>query len=88
MFKNTAIFLAERACPSISYRIKKEILDEDISKPNMQLLQTNILNEDEILRVFSLKKVDGWLGGWCQVYTIFVCLHIQILGKIIKTKRC
>lgn len=43
MFKNTALYVAERACPSISYRIRKEIFHEDISKPDMQLLQTRIL---------------------------------------------
>ncbi len=63
MFKNTAVFIAEMACPSISYRIKKELLGEDISNPNMQSLQSKILSEEEILRIFSLKKEDGWLGG-------------------------
>lgn len=64
MFENTALNIAERACPSISYRIRKEILNEDTSKASMQSLQAMILNEEEILRVFSLKKEDGWLGGW------------------------
>lgn len=64
MFNNTAIQIAERACPSISYRIRKEILAEDISTPNMQLLQAKILEEEEISRIMSLKKEDGWLGGW------------------------
>lgn len=63
MFKDTALYVAERSCPSISYRIRKEILDQDMNNPNMQLLQSNILKEEEILRIFSLKKEDGWLGG-------------------------
>lgn len=64
MLNNTALLVAERACPSISYRIRKEILHEDIFKPDMQLLQTKILNEEEIMRVFTLKNDEGWLGGW------------------------
>lgn len=64
MFENTASIIAERACPSISYRIRKEILNEDISNASMKSLQAMILNEAEILRIFSLRKEDGWLGGW------------------------
>lgn len=63
MNKQTALYISERACPSISYRIRKEIFHEDITKPDMQALQSKILNESEILRIFSLKKQDGWLGG-------------------------
>lgn len=59
----TALSISGRACPSISYRIKKEIFHEAASNPDMQVLQSEILNEDEILRIFSLKKEDGWLGG-------------------------
>ncbi len=63
MNKQTALHISERACPSISYRIRKEIFHEDITKPDMQALQSKILNESCILRIFSLKKQDGWLGG-------------------------
>ena len=63
MLNDTALYLAKRAGPSISYRIRKEILHEDVSKSNMQLLQEEILKEDEIVRICSLKKEDGWLGG-------------------------
>lgn len=63
MNRQTALYIAERACPSISYRIRKEIFHEDISNPDMRALQAKILNEKEIMRIFSLKKEDGWLGG-------------------------
>jgi hypothetical protein len=63
MKNQTALYISERACPSITYRIKKELFLEDITKPDMQALQSKILNESEILRIFSLKKDDGWLGG-------------------------
>lgn len=63
MNKQTALHISKRACPSISYRIRKEIFHEDIRKPEMQALQSKILDDPEILRIFSLKKEDGWLGG-------------------------
>ncbi len=63
MLNDTALYLAKTAGPSISYRICKEILNEDVSKPNMQLLQEKILKEEEVIRICSLKKEDGWLGG-------------------------
>ena len=47
MNKQTAFFISDRACPFISYRVKKEIFHEDISSPDMQLLQVKILNEKE-----------------------------------------
>jgi hypothetical protein len=59
----TAVFISNRACPSIAYRIKKEILNVDISKPEMQTLQHKIQNEAKITRIFSLRNTDGWLGG-------------------------
>ena len=63
MNKQTAFLISDRACPSISYRIKKEIFHENIADSDMQLLQSRILNEKEVLRIFSLRKEDGWLGG-------------------------
>lgn len=63
MNQQMALNVSKRACPSISYRIRKEVFHEDISKTDMQALQSKILNEEEILRIFSLKKEDGWLGG-------------------------
>ncbi len=63
MYQETASKLAQRACPSIAYRIRKEILREDISSPGMMALQEEILREPEIVRLFALQKEDGWLGG-------------------------
>lgn len=59
-----ALSISEKACPSISYRIRKEIFHEDVLNPNMKMLQSKILEEDEIKRIFSLVKEDGWLGGY------------------------
>jgi len=63
MNQAAVLYLLSNACPSIKYRIKKEILHEDISTPDMKKLQTQILDEEKIKYLFSLKKSDGWLGG-------------------------
>lgn len=61
--KQIALSLAQRACPSIAYRIHRDILLEDCSSPKLQELQEKLLQEAEILRILSLKREDGWLGG-------------------------
>lgn len=63
MFQDTAIYLSKQACPSIAYRIRKDIWLEDPANPEMIALQEEILNEKEIIRIFSLQQEDGWLGG-------------------------
>jgi hypothetical protein len=63
MFQDTAMYLSKTACPSIAWRIRKEILQEDCASPEMRELQRRILEEPEVKRILSLKKEDGWLGG-------------------------
>ncbi len=63
MDKQTALLLADHACPSIAYRIKKEIFKEDCTNPTMLELQHQITRLKEVERIFALKKDDGWLGG-------------------------
>lgn len=56
----TLEFLLENACPSIKYRIKKEILN-DICKPEEEKLQDEIL-EDKLIQEFIAKQnFDGWI---------------------------
>ncbi len=55
--------LIQSACPSIAYRIKKEILNEDVNSPDMMALQESILRDPEVTRILSLQGEDGWLGG-------------------------
>ena len=55
--------LVKRACPSIAYRIRREIWGEDVQSPQMLALQEAILADQEVLQILSLKKEDGWLGG-------------------------
>jgi len=64
MDQETALYLADHACPSIAYRVRKEILYEDISAPEMKALQEIILCEPEVKRILFLQKEDGWLGGF------------------------
>ncbi len=63
MFQETALYLAKNACPSIAWRIRKEIFLEDGASPEMRDLQKRILEEPEVKRILSLQKEDGWLGG-------------------------
>lgn len=63
MDHKTALHLAKTACPSIAYRIRKEIFHEDTSSPEMKALQDKILSDPEVVRIFALQKEDGWLGG-------------------------
>jgi len=60
---NVSNQLAKTACPSIRYRIKKELLGEDITSPEMKGLQEAILQDPEVRRILALQKEDGWLGG-------------------------
>ncbi|SHI80319.1 hypothetical protein [Lutispora thermophila] len=53
-------FLLDNACPSIRYRVKREILDE-ISPQEEEKLQSQIL-EDKLLREFiERQNSDGWI---------------------------
>ena len=56
-------FLLDHACPSIIYRLRKEILGESKYNHRMVKLQNQILNDPEVKRILSLQKEDGWLGG-------------------------
>lgn len=64
MDKEIALELIKRSCPSIAYRIRKEIFHEDTASPEMKALQGKILAEKEVVRILALKKEDGWLGGY------------------------
>ncbi len=55
--------LVQNACPSIAYRIKREILKEDIHSPDMMALQEAILRDPQVMRILALAQEDGWLGG-------------------------
>ena len=54
--------LLEFACPSIKYRIRKELLHQSISHPEMTALQAQIAQDDAVLKVLSWQQSDGWLA--------------------------
>jgi hypothetical protein len=54
--------LLDRSCPSIQYRIRKELLGETGSSMLMQSLQEDLLQDEQVKKVFSWQQPDGWLG--------------------------
>jgi len=55
-------FLLEQACPSIQYRLRREILGENPFAAHMQELQARVLLDPEVQRVAASQQPDGWLG--------------------------
>jgi hypothetical protein len=56
----TLEFLLDNACPSIKYRIKKEVLDE-INLCEERELQSRILEDRVIQQFLKNQNVDGWI---------------------------
>ncbi len=55
--------LTEEACPSIRYRVRRDILGESIYSQEMMALQGRIMEDEKVKEVLSWQKNDGWLGG-------------------------
>lgn len=56
--------LQTRACPSIQYRIHREILNESTKSLIMKKLQNKILQDEKVQEIMALRREDGWIGGW------------------------
>jgi hypothetical protein len=56
-------FLLKNANPSIKYRVKKEVLNEDISVEEKKELQAQIMEESNIQLIIHCQKENGWLGN-------------------------
>ena len=54
--------LLERACPSIRYRIRSEVLGQPESSQMMVGLQAEILRDPLVVQVLHWRQADGWLG--------------------------
>jgi hypothetical protein len=54
--------LLKFACPSIQYRVRKEILHQSISLSEMSILQAQILEDESVKEVLSWQQPDGWLA--------------------------
>ncbi len=60
--KSALTELLERACPSIQYRLRWEVLGEPRSVPHLCDLHDQILNDALVQEVFSWQQPDGWLA--------------------------
>jgi hypothetical protein len=54
--------LLERACSSIRYRLRWEVLGEPRSAPHLRDVYNQILNDAAVKEVFSWQQPDGWLA--------------------------
>lgn len=54
--------LCETACPSIRYRIHKEILGASKNSSHMIQLQQEILGDEKVQEIMAWEKEGGWLG--------------------------
>jgi hypothetical protein len=55
--------LINRACPSIQYRLRWEVLGEPRSASRLRNLQRQILDDAAVQEVFSWQQPDGWLAS-------------------------
>jgi hypothetical protein len=54
--------LLNRACPSIQYRLRWEVLGQPRPTPQLRDLHEQILNDAAVQEVFSWQQPDGWLA--------------------------
>ena len=62
MFTKAIDFLLENACVSIRYNIHRDFLKTPITDTEMQLMQSEILNQINVINLIATKNEDGWLG--------------------------
>lgn len=62
-FHKSISFLLENANPSIQYRVKTEILNQELSHDEKDQLQARILEEPIIQSIIACQKENGWLGN-------------------------
>ena len=56
--KNGIGFLLENACPSIKYRVHKEILNKPIDSSEMKYLQEQILQDEVVKSIFDRQHTN------------------------------
>lgn len=61
-FENAIDELLTRACPSIQYRVRAEILKQPRGSAGMRQLQALILQDPAVRAVIGWRRADGWLG--------------------------
>ncbi len=60
--ENALEFLLTHASANIRYRVKRDILGEDISSGEMEELQEEILALPRVRKIFSAQREDGFFG--------------------------
>jgi hypothetical protein len=55
--------LLAKACPSIQYRLRLEVLGQPPSDDEMIRLQESILRDEQVRAVMSWQQPDGWLAS-------------------------
>lgn len=66
--KETTQELLERACPSIQYRLRFEVLNQPRTGSQMLALQDKIRDDQAVKEVFKRYQPDSWLGRDFQGY--------------------
>ena len=56
-------FLLQNANPSIRYRVRSEVLNEEVSAKEKDQLQAQIIEEPIIQSIIACQKENGWLGN-------------------------
>ena len=56
-------YLLNHANPSIQYRVKTEVLNQEVSVGEKDRLQAEILKEPVIQSIIACQKENGWLGN-------------------------
>ena len=56
-------FVLDNASPNIRYRVKKEILKEQIDTPEMMALQAEVLALPRVKKAFACQKENGFFGS-------------------------
>lgn len=54
--------LLKHACPSIQYRVRKELLGQPAEEPAMQAFQRHIMEDAVVREVIGWQQPDGWLA--------------------------
>ncbi len=62
-FQKQLDFLLENAPSNILYRVKREILKEDITSNEMLSLQSQILNLPKVKKAFACQRENGFFGS-------------------------
>jgi len=61
-FRKTIDYLLDNGGNSIQYRVRRDILGQDIQTDQMKFLHDRILEKHRLKKIFSAQHEDGWIG--------------------------